>query len=209
MSPIFSVSQPATFNTTEFLSTATDSFTNHLGLASCSRPGRVVNVAPATVTAPPTASIPSLLTPVNYSPKQNSTQANPTGTTTPDGDFQSPVATVATAVAIPVALLVTTLLAFLIHKHQKAEQKLKEEAGDAISQKQGPPREDTQPYLRRKAELEAEEKQKHELEARERRYEIGSEGERHELPAGERDSMKPTTQELRGEEHSAELGTSH
>ena len=205
MSPIFSVSQPATFNTTEFLSTATDSFTNHLGLASCSRPGRVINVAPATVTATPTASIPSLLTPVNYSPKQNSTQANPTGTTTPDVNFAPPVPTIAVAVTISVAFLGMVLLAFLMYARQKAQKKLRKEAEGASSQNNGSPHENTQPYLQQKAELEAEENRKHELEAQERTYEMGSEGERYELPTGKQDAMIRARQELRGEEHSKEL----
>ena len=84
-----------------------------------------------------------------------------------------------------------------MYKRWKSQKKSKEE--DASSQNKGPPHEDTRPYLQQKAELEAEEKRKHELEALERRY---------ELPAGEQDSMNQTRKELRGEEHSAKLGIS-
>ncbi|KAM0799753.1 hypothetical protein BDR22DRAFT_854063 [Usnea florida] len=217
VSPVFSVSQPTTFNTTEFLSTATDSFTDHIGFASCEEPGEVVTVAPATVTATPTASIPSLLTSV----KSNLTQPNPTGTTTPNGTSTQPVPTqssrshdktvkVANAVAFSIAFLALALLAFFVYKRRKAQKTSKEESEDGSPQNHGSPHhEDTEPYLQQKAELEAEETRKHELEARERRFEMGSDGERYELPAGERDSMKRTMQELRGEEHSTELEASH
>ena len=80
------------------------------------------------------------------------------------------------------------------------------EEEDATSKKEGSQHEDQQPYLQQKAELEAEEKRKYELEARERRYEIGVEGERYELPVEGQDMMIRTRQELRGEEHSTELG---
>ena len=107
---------------------------------------------------------------------------------------------------MPIFLLGIVLLVILIHKRLKRPKALKEEAEDATSQAQGSSHhEGTQPYLQQKAELEAEENRKHELEARERRYEMGSEGERYELPAGERDAMRRTRQELRGEEHSTEL----
>ena len=221
VSPTFSVSQPATVNSTEFTSTAIDSFNNHLGFSSCPGTGtanEIAYLAPATVTAAPTSSISSLSTPITsaLNQDQNLTQSNPTETNIPNGTSTKPIAThssashdktveVANAVAFPIAFLGLALLAFLVYKRRKAQKKSKEEAEDASSQNKGSPHEDTQPYLQQKAELEAEEKQKHELEARERRYEIGSEGERYELPVGERGSMKRTRQELRGEEHSKEL----
>ena len=227
VSPTFSVSQPATVNSTQFLSTALSSFKNRIGFSLCSGGGvevsgggvEVNNPLPAVTTAP-TASISSLLTLVTSALNQNLTQSNPTGTTTPNRTSTQPVPTqssrshdntikVANAVAIPIAFLGLALLAFLVYKRRKAQKILKGKAEDASSQNKGSPQKDTQPYLQRKAELEAEEKQKHELEARERRYEMGSEGERYELPAGgERDSMRRTRQELRGEEHSTELGVS-
>ena len=67
------------------------------------------------------------------------------------------------------------------------------------------PLDGTQPYLQQKAELEAEERQRNELEARERRFEVGGGNEVHELAAeGERRRMS-LLQELRGPEHSQEL----
>ena len=72
-------------------------------------------------------------------------------------------------------------------------------------QADGQLKEDSQPYLQQKAELEAKEIRKHELEAQERRYEIGNDGERYELSAEEREGKILIRQELRGEEHSREL----
>ena len=55
----------------------------------------------------------------------------------------------------------------------------------AATSQDGDPKEKLQPYLQQKAELEAEENRKHELEAGERKYEMGSEGGRYELSAEE------------------------
>ena len=226
LSPAFSVSQPATLDPTDLSIIAKESFIDYLGFSGCiwtgNVNGKVVNVAPATVTAAPASSISSLSTPITSARNQNQnlTQSDPTRTHSPNQTSTQPVPTqpsgshqktikVATGVACPIAILGLALLAFLVHKRRKAPTALKQEAEDASSQNKGSPHEDTQPYLQRKAELEAEEKQKHELEARERRFEMGGEGERYELPTAERDSMRRTTQELRGEEHSAELGISH
>ena len=82
VSPIFSVSQPATVNSTEFQSTALDSFTAHIGFSECSGDGEdlEVTVAPSllvgTVIATPTASNLSPLNAVTSGLNQNSTQSN-------------------------------------------------------------------------------------------------------------------------------------
>ena len=220
MSPIFSVSQPATVNSTEFQSTALDSFSAHIGFSTCSGDGEDVRFTfvpsppVATVIATPTASNLSPLTAVSSGLNQSSTQSNATGTNSLNNSSTQSVSThssgsydtkvkVANGVAIPVGFLGLVLLGLLVYKRRKNRKTLKEE--DATSQKQGSPHEDIQPYLQQKAELEAEEKRKHELEARERRYEMGIEGERYELPVEEQGLMIRTRQELKGEEHSTEL----
>ena len=75
----------------------------------------------------------------------------------------------------------------------------------ATTSHDGDPKGESQPYLQQKAELEAEENRKHELEAEERKYEIGSDGNRYELSAEEGQMESRRRQELRGEEHSREL----
>ena len=201
VSPAFSVSQPATFNSTEFMSTATDDFYNYLGFSTCSGGGENVT---ATGIAAPTASDPSPLTPVTSGQNQNSTNSISTHSSgSYDRKAYDKKVKVANGVAIPVALLGLVLLGFLVYRRRKPKKTLKDE--DATSPKEGTPHEDTQPYLQQKAELEAEEKRKHELEARERTHEMGNEGERYELPVEEEDLMVRTRQELRGGEHSTEL----
>ncbi len=77
---------------------------------------------------------------------------------------------------------------------------------NAKTQQEGHSQEDYQPYLQQKAGLEAEEKKIVELEALERPYEIGDEGQRYELPVN-MDGIMRMRQELRGEEHSKELAS--
>ncbi len=77
----------------------------------------------------------------------------------------------------------------------------------------------SQPYLQQKAELEAEERRKFELEAQEKRYELDAddtiheaEGENHRHEFSTERIRSPmlsirTRQESRGEEYSRELGS--
>ena len=215
VSPFYSVSQPATVVSAEAQSTAIDLFSAYLGFSDCSGSGEEVTASAlsslpaASLIAAPTAPIPSSPTPVTSGPNRNSTQSNVAGTNSSNNSSTQSVSTRSTAssdkkikislgVAIPVASLGLVLLGYLVYKRRKVQETLKEE--DVTSKK-----EDHQPYLQQKAELEAEEKRKHELEARERRYEMGVEGERYELPVERQDMMIQTRQELRGEEHSTEL----
>lgn len=66
---------------------------------------------------------------------------------------------------------------------------------------------ESQTYLQQKAELEAEQKRKSELEAEERRYELDGESRIHEIPDESSHGLSSShlRQELRGEEHSREL----
>ena len=220
MSPAYSFSQPATVISTEAQSTAIVSFYEYLGFTTCSGVGEVVT--PSALTSLPAASLIAAQTsPIPISPtsvtsgsNQDSTQSNVAGTKTSNNGSTQSVSTNSTdssdkkvkislGVAIPVASLGLVLLGYLMYKRRKVQKTLEEE--DATSKKEGSPHENQQPYLQQKAELKAEEKQKHELEARERKYEMGVEGERYELPVEGQDMMIQTRQELRGEEHSREL----
>ena len=182
VSPAFSVLQPAKVNSTEFQSVVKDSFTTYIGFSECSGGGEdvalttVTNLPLATVLATPTPSNSSLLTPIISGPGQNSTQSISTGTNGQNTSSTNSVSThssgsydqkvkIANEVAIPVVLLGLALLGFLVYRRRKNQKTLKEE--DPTSQDLGSPQEDSQPYLQQKAELEAEGKRKHELEARE------------------------------------------
>ena len=75
------------------------------------------------------------------------------------------------------------------------------------AEKQGASSEEHHPYFGHNGELEAEERMKHELQAKERRYELDENGIK-ELPTKEKDDRFSNSrmQELRGEEHCGELG---
>ena len=69
---------------------------------------------------------------------------------------------------------------------------------------------DNQIYLQQKAELEAEERRRHELEGRQRIYELDGQTGIIEIPAGTHEHNLAVTrsrQELTGGEHSQELDT--
>ncbi len=67
---------------------------------------------------------------------------------------------------------------------------------------------ENRPYFQQKGELEAEEKRKYELHAEERRYELAEDNQLREMSTTDSPYEMSTqrTQELRGEEHSGELG---
>ena len=103
--------------------------------------------------------------------------------------------------AVPLAVIVLAALALfggLKYRNRRKEKAMKEEQESS---------EDNQPYLQRKGELDAEEKIKYELQAEERRYELGDESETREMSTTkDHDSITALSrQELRGEEHSREL----
>ena len=204
MDPYFSVSQPATVNVTKFQSIAQASFYDYLGFSECSGSGITVSVnnlsaVPVVSVIPtPTSTSPSLLTTVPPSPRNNSTQSV---STLSSGSHDKRVE-IGNAVAFPVAFLRLLLFGYVMYKRRKIQKTTAEE--DVTLQQQESSYE-VKPYLQQKSELEAEENRKHELEARERRYKIGIEGERHKLSAEVQNSMIRTRQELRGEEHSKEL----
>ena len=197
VNPFFSLSQPARVNSTAFLSTVFDSFSAYLGFSTCSGTGEEISASE--LVKLPVATVITTLTPVTTVPNRNTTQAVVKHSS---GSYNKKVK-IANGVAIPVAFLGLSLLGFLVYRRRRIMKTQKEE--DATSQRQGSPHEGTQPYLQQKGELEADENRKHELEARERRYEIGSGGERYELPVERENTMIRTRQELRGEEHSTEL----
>ncbi len=71
-------------------------------------------------------------------------------------------------------------------------------------------KDDPQPYLQQKSELEADERQKHELEARQSIFELDSHLRAQEIQAGvqdHREALMRTRQEMGGGEHSQELTT--
>ena len=111
----------------------------------------------------------------------------------------------AIAIGLPIVVVLLFTVILLIWHNRKRSYALVGE-GIAKTQQKGHSQEDFQPYLQQKAELEAKEIKIVELEALERPYEIGYEGQRYELPVNE-DGIMRMRQELRGEEHSKELAS--
>ena len=116
-------------------------------------------------------------------------------------------------VVIPFAVLVALFLTiFLWHRKRrikkaaiaaKEQQKAEAERDNIIEGEDG-----NQPYLQRKAELEAKERQNHELKAQKSIQELDSKVKAQEIPAGSHEhrlAVMRTRQELRGCDHSQEL----
>ena len=83
-----------------------------------------------------------------------------------------------------------------------------EKQGDMENKQESASEGDKQPYLQQKAELEAEERRKYELEARQKIHELDGGTEIREIPAGTHEhrlAVMRSRQELTGGEHSQEL----
>ena len=196
--PPFSVLRPASVPASEFQTTAEVSFIDHLGFASCSGSGELV-----ASTALINGSLPiGPLTSAIAASTETTIPGNATGPTLPSSRHYSldSQARIGIGVGIPAAVVTIFLLALLSWRRARKNKKANVLKGEDTVP------EDNQPYLQQKAELEAEEKRKHELEAEERRYELDGESRIHEmLDVDSRGLSSHTRQELRGEEFSREL----
>ena len=112
---------------------------------------------------------------------------------------------------VPAAFIICALISVLgWRRHQRLKQA-------ALRNSESKPDDNTQPYFQQKAELEDEERRRHELEVHETTYEVDGNDSRFEVEGdqnghqmmidGERHRMpsQRNMQELRGEEHSREL----
>ncbi|KAI4123942.1 MAG: hypothetical protein LQ338_005053 [Usnochroma carphineum] len=111
----------------------------------------------------------------------------------------------AIGISIPLTIIgLCTLLALgiLRHRKNKHERQSNQEAAAASS-----PEDDDQPYLQRKAELEAEEQAKFELDAEQRQHELEGDNEIREMAATANGgaAMSHQRYELNGEERCKEL----
>lgn len=206
VSPYVSVVKPASIPASVFLPTAVSSFVNVLEFSACSGGGE--NVTPIALTNA------SLLTDSLPSAKATSVQSlnSSIGAPIAGNSTEAPVpasrshrldeqAKIGIGIAVPVFVITLLLLALQLWRRYRKAKK-----ANAPKEEHMIP-EDNQPYLQQKAELEAEEKRKHELHAEERRYELDGESRIHEIPEESSHGMQSLhmRQELRGEEHSREL----
>lgn len=154
-----------------------------------------------TETASPTSSAAVTLT-----GKSNSDISLPTVSNTPATPAPTKSLGVGAKIAIGtvVPVLLITVLALAIRRIlQHRKRKLVD-----LSNGTGILSDESHPYLQQKGELEAEEKRKYELPAEERRYELEEDNQIREMSTTDSPYEMSTqrTQELRGEEHSRELG---
>lgn len=202
--PQFPVPKPATADISLFQVSALSSLYSHLGFATCSygleaKTSAPPNLLSTSLTVPLPTSTGKYVKAASMSSSSTSTQSNTSRSSSEDPSHQTKIAIgIGLSVVVP---LLFALAFFLGDRYRKIRSvSLKR----AIAQRERELQEDGQPYLQHKAELEAEENRKHELDALETPHQIGNEGERYELPANEGDVIK-MRQELRGEEHSKEL----
>ena len=207
VSPPYSLPIPTSFPASEFDDIAAYSLASYLGFSTCTGAG--VQVTPTdliALTALTALTNNSLSTPLP-SASSNSTEApiprNSTEVPVAGSHYHSldEQAKIGIGVAIPIAATALLLLALLLwHRSRKIKKAKAREAEHMVP-------EENQPYLQQKAELEAEEKRKHELEAEERRYELDGESRIHEIADETSHGLQSphVRQELKGEEHSGEL----
>ncbi len=114
------------------------------------------------------------------------------------------IAKIGSGVALPVIGIAALFLATILWQRRRKKRRITSSGGVSLQQ-------DNQPYLQQKAELEAEEKRKHELEATERRCEMDGKDATHEVAEEPHDREIPSLRirhELSGAEHSHELEAS-
>ena len=212
--PAYTITKPATADPTAFRSSATLLLSSRLDFKGCVGGGQEVVTTDLTqILNSPTVSVDTFPSTTLVSSASNLTSLGPTtgsaaenvssGFTTKDK--------AATGVVIPVVAIISLVLGILsyLRRRRKRSESGKDTHGSE---------EETQPYLQRKAELEAEETRRLELEAVEVRYELDDRDHRNEMPAQgsevgneidtvERPALSSLRErhELKGEEHSKEL----
>ena len=106
----------------------------------------------------------------------------------------------AVSITLLLAVAITSIMIYRKRKDKKSS------VSDVVEMPKG--RGSHQPYLQQKSELEAEARQRHELPADERIFELAGERNVHEIPAKSNDqktTIPEKRQELRGVEHSQEM----
>lgn len=169
----FSIRKPEDVNPTVFASTVKTKFRDFLGFTFCQN-GETGLYKLASPTGGP------LTQPSSSSTSSASVQAF-TGGYADDSTSAGPMATfdnknkIAVSVVVPIVAVVSLLAALLFLRRRRKARSRTEQRKDEPSAP-----DESEPYLQRKAELEAKDKAEFELEARERRYELDAETMIHE-----------------------------
>ena len=234
LSPAFSITIPATVDSTAYSSSVGSLFEDHLGFSTCEGNGMqasIVSLTPLVEVGIGTSSpFATLLQVANATSSPLSTNVPTTSpSSAPHNSSSSPTIIssaenispgfstrdkAATGVVVPVVAIISFILGVIYLRSRRRRFQNRSHSGNGLAD----PSEEAQPYLQQKAELEAEEKRRLELEAVEVRYEMDGgndrnnllapgEGVRNEIDTIARPPMPSLRerQELRGEECSKEL----
>lgn len=202
VSPPYSIAWPDSISASDFglfEQIANRSFLHYLGFSPCSTPRQDVVTttfinSPSLTSLPPSATATSTKVPI----PRVSTE---TSVARPSHHRLDEHTKVGIGIVISVVVIALFLLAVFLSLRSYKIRKTK-----TLEEKHTAP-EDSQPYLQQKAELEAEEIRKHELEVGEIRHELDGKSRIHEI-SDESGHGLPSVyerQELRGEEISREL----
>lgn len=209
----YTIPSPTAVPSSDFPAYAGSEFLDFLGFSTCVGsvvellPTTIIHVANISVTPAPSASLQVGATTTTSLTIHSSNATKPTAT---PGLEEPERIGIGVAVSF-VALILVSLVAFIWRKQRLRPVAITaEKQGDNEDNREGTSggEGEHQPYLQQKPELEAEEQQRHELEARQKIYELDGETEIKELPAGiyeHRLAVMRSRQELRGGEYSREL----
>ncbi|KAL9594521.1 MAG: hypothetical protein Q9219_006985 [cf. Caloplaca sp. 3 TL-2023] len=204
----FTVSTAAAVNASRFLFLASSSFLSYIQYPCGDIPQRSVSLS-AALTQPSSL---VLATPVN--PPEESSERLANSTSPPNsGSTSSSAASLSSSGLSPgakgglaagivlatIAILMVLFLCLKRYRKHKREHQLESQLR---------PTEEDQPYLQRKAELDAEDRRRHELHGKCTRYELDGNNDISEMATTANNSVRDADQriELRGEEHCKELG---
>ena len=214
LSEAYTVTSPTAIPSIDFHSYAASAFFHFLGFSTCSGGAEMAfpvvgHVNSISITPAPSASLPVGANSTTSPTLHSSNAIKPTVTPRLDEPTKKGIG-VAVSFA---ALILTFLVAFMWRKRRlRSAAIIAELQGDNEHKQEDTlaSEGDNQPYLQQKPELEAEERQRHELEARPKTSELDGETGINEIPAGTHEhrlAVMRSRQELEGGEHSQELDT--
>ena len=177
-----------------------NSFVDFLGFATCVAPTPLMNISSAALHISSTAAS-TQLSSLKATTITGSTAAS--SHTDSGGQALERPARIGIGLAVPVGVLALIGIVAVVWRR-----KARRQSSTELKPREEKQPDDLQPYLQRKAELEDQERRRHELESNECRYELEGADKGTELPIGKSVNVVrsvPRMQELRGEEHSKEL----
>ncbi len=206
----FSLTKPSATDSALFQVVAETSFINFLGFSSCSGSGQkivptaLVSATPYKITATASAlgntassmNITSSTSKSLITPHSTGIISTPSSSSIPTSKPNQQTIKILAGVAVPLGSIAISALGISLWRIYRQRRHAK-----TVNQNL-PNQTDSPAFLQRKAELEAEERQRSELHGEDVRHELVTRESRSELHGGAR------WQELRGEEHSRELEAS-